>query len=378
MGRFILNPEFLDGKLALGFLGEVGKGNARANGTLGFSIAPGHNIKVGGEYLTQKLRYRFYDGSTQRWMQQWAIGGKYQAPINGCFLKGVILDGYYSNAPSKNLNTHQLSNTQLLYRKITGSLAYGFEGGIVCTPLNNTIITLLIDYDNVQYKNKFCRNKHQNGFGQTVKINQRLFSDLALNLLAEFRKPYNNYSAELLYSFNTKGNGASAGIFGGYTQGKSGLPSVATAGIQVGFSFGETAQTRSAYYSSDCCEASCSSELAAWVLEPAVYRPMVLAINEQKFVATCTPPQALTPAPDVVFLGTNFVSFNAAPYFTGDNLTWSATIDGPPVSSVTIDSSGFVTINLTPTQDADLFITVTATNSCGTAVGIFETIIQTE
>ncbi len=378
-GRVQLNHDGFNEQFAAAFLGEIGPNNGRANGTIGIEIDPNNYLKVGAEYLNQKLRYQFHHGKTSQWMYQWAVGGKYKAVIDHCFFKGILFDAFASNAPSKSLKTRQYTTTsdiETLKRRIAGSHAWGVEGGILFNPWKGASMSILADYDNLKYNRRYCSSKNVKGLGCTATLKQMVFENINLNLLAEFRRPYNNYSAELLYCRPQRCGTLTGGLFGSYMQGKAGLSNVAVAGVQIGFSFGGTSNT---CYQSSYCDSRCThSDLSAWMLEPAVYIPVVMTINEQQLTKRCIGPQASVPAPAIITLADNTLSFDASPYFTGDNLTWSVVSSNPSVASATINASGLVSITIPISQDATINYTVTATNTCGSAVSIFQIVYVTE
>ena len=376
IGRIVLNPEFCDGDVAVGLLGEVGKDNVRGNATIGYALTPSQSIKVGGEYLTQQLKYGFRSGHTKRWVQQWAVGGRYLALFDECFISGVTADAYYSQAGSKKLSARTLSDTQYVLRHIAGSYAAGADAGVLLAPWCGATLTLLADYDYVKFKRRYNADHNTNGFGGSFELTQQLFNGMDLSLKAEIRKPFNNYTARLLYASNNSFGPYTVGLFGGYTHGKSRIPNIATAGIEFGLNFGGAYDYRSDEWGSACCDQVCSSGLANWVLEPAVYMPIVLAARDQRVVNSCVPPQVIAGGiPNMLFPPDSPI-FDANTYFSGTNLTWSISSDTPGQVAATISPTGMVDLEYVSGLGA-ANITITATNACGSVQTTFFALFQT-
>ncbi len=381
IGRLAFNPEFWDGSVAVGLLGEAGNGTARGNASLAFSLPASQRIKIGGEFLTQKLGFNFKDGHVKQWVPQWAVGGKYQASIDYCFLRDIRVDIAYSSAISQDLKEHHLSNGSTLYRHIAGSEALEVGAGISLKPWCGALITILADYDHVKFKNKYDFIQNLKGFGGTAILNQRFFNCFDLNLRAEVRKPYNYYRAEILKGSEGSLQSYTLGIFGCYTQGKYGLPNVSTGGVMISYDFGSRKNCCKGPTNTECCTPTPCSSLASWVLEPAVYMPIVLAVSDQRKISPVPPPVCIPAAlvsqiPDQLEIPGAVYNYDVSSYFTGTNLIWSVVSADPSQVTASVNSAGVVLLTFVGGL-GQAGITVTATNGCGSAADGFSFSFQT-
>ncbi|MGK5594225.1 MAG: Ig domain-containing protein [Parachlamydiaceae bacterium] len=368
--KFTLIPREVTESSAVSFLGEAGRRNFRFNGTFGFLLNQQNRFKVSGEYLQQKLGYRFSTGKANRWVRQFATGATFQHDFCHSILSSGEVSGYCSYAPSHYLS-REIRNGFIYSRRIAGSTAYGFEGGATFKLWPLAFLSVDASYDKVIYHRRFHSRKHVEGFGGSFAFHQQLFDHFGLNLRAEFKRPYNYFRASVNWCHPCF-RGLAIGIFGSHIRGKSRLPSNTMAGFELNYVFSD-------FFNTGCFEqvcqtkSYCSQELACWVTNPAVYMPEVLAIAEEvkRRVTTCNGGPASTPVPNFSFSTSGPYSIDLSPYFTatdGGPLTFLA--EGLPSGSV-IDPltgliSGIAFASLTP-----FTVTVTAENTCGTTAQTF-------
>lgn len=384
--RLQLTPEICSDWFAFSFLGEAGVRNYRANGTLGFALAPCQRLKVGGEYLTQKLGYNFSSGKASRWMHQYAVGGTYQYLVDCNFIQSLDVHGHYSHAYSRQLSRAtcfpDIFTERRVRRHIAGSDAYNVSGGVTLNPWCFTNISLSLDYDNVRYNRKFHKHHTVSGFGGTVGFIQNLPYNFNVGFRGEFKRPYNYLEALIGWNTCTSWGNVNIGVYGGHTYGKEHLPSSTVAGIALNWDFD---WGFGGYFNNTCCPqdiccypcySSCN-DLAKWIeATPAVYVPEVLAISEQRRRTSCFPP---------VVLGTLTVPIAATPAVIATALLFNT--QGEPVTfSITTDAEVTATIDpvtgvITVTAIADLeahIITVTATTARGCSSSTTVTVQLTE
>jgi len=318
IARMTITPRFCSDRLAIGFMGELGDKQNRANGTMGIMLDPSLLLKFGGEVLNQKLTYRFSSGHKTRWMKQYAAGGTFQFVIRSCWIESVDVGGRWSRAPSRKLQDALCDPYITLKRHIAGSTGYGFNAGVTVLPWKGARLNAGVLYDQITYHVRHDRKKHDDGYGGLVCLEQNLTRGFLLNLKAEFRQPYNYYVGEIRWKSRLFSDGdCTLGAFGGYTQGHHKLPSSTTAGVEIGFDFGghnyQTVPSPNSYY--DSCgqlQGGCRQEMEflAWLGQPAVYMPQVLAKAEEKFEEKpCVSPTSMT-------VGTRFFSIDDLPAVT--------------------------------------------------------------
>jgi len=286
IGRLIITPEIGQGKAAFGLLGEAGQNNARASVTLGTNIGDCKRLKIGGEYLSQKMRYHYKTGHSQRWRQQWAVGGQYESTISYCWIDTLNIAADASYAKGRLLSGKNFGDGLSYRRRIAGSKTVTGQAGLTLLPWDGGKLTLLCDYDNFRYERSYQSLKRLSGFGWTAILRQKLFGCFDLYLMAENRRPYNNYTGILKWGKRSCVGPLTIGFFGGYLQGKAHLGNATTAGIELGWAFGLGTDTI-------CCNGKSSTlwydkepigTVTEWVQEPAVYLPVTFLIPDHKIV----------------------------------------------------------------------------------------------
>lgn len=360
--KFTLVPREVTDNSAVAFLAEAGRRNFRLNGTFGLLVNCENRFKVSGEYLQQKLGYKYTTGTAKRWVRQFAVGAAYEHDFCNSYITSGEISGYCSYAPTRHLS-NEASNGFIYSRRIAGSTGYGFEVGSTFKLWPCAFFIADANYDSVIYHRRFCSNKHVQGFGGSIGFHQQLFESVGFDLRAEFRRPFNFYRASLSWA-NPKYRGLTIGMFGSHTRGKSNLPSNTMAGVELSYVFSDIFSPE--YCETDCCDPIyCNPELACWVTTPAIYLPEVLAIAEEK-ARSCTLPVG-SAIPNVNLSVAGPFSINVAPFFVspdGTPLKFSATglPSGATIDPVTGVISGIATAEFQPTS-----VTVFASNSCGSS-----------
>lgn len=356
---------------------EAGYRDYRASGTFGWEPVPCQRIKITGEYLTQKIDYNFFSGVTRQWVQQGAVGVNYQYALNDRFQDYLFLTGWYSHAPSVHLGNRTGSFattagtvTWTDIRRIAGSNAGGVSPGITTHLWQGNEASLALNWDDAVYDNKNQPSKKAQGFGGTANMSQ-LFQiacqNFKIGASVAARTPFNYYEGELDWIKPFPTSNLLVGIFGGYTQGKFSLPNTAIAGVNIAYAI-DTPAPRTRVVP--------TQTFLAWMGEPAVRMPQVLAIADENVRKVTAPTCSQIAAP--TFTGTiggqdgptnTAQTFNSPSQFTGTNLTYSvatSTVAGGP-SNVTINpTTGAVTVNAAAFSIVN--ITITATNQCGASV----------
>lgn len=391
--RLTAAPIQISDKRGFSFLGEIGARNYRAGVTFGgdfnelmpdFLESSGQNrFKISAEFLSQSLQYKFGSGSTRRWVNQYAVGGGYQFKFSDAYpasvwIKSIDIDLSYSHALSRRLknlgcNAPDDFATTAIFRNIAGGDNIHGSFGCTVTPWDSGALFIAADYDYTFYSRKYESNKRSSGAGATVRLNQRLPYDLALEATTEFRRPFNYYEGAISWSTPLSWGALNISSYVSYTNGRDRLPNNTTAGLSIDLAFGgspafiyNNAPSFDNSYYPDCCSLSygnCDSDLLAWIARPAVYMPTVLAISDQLIAAVILP--CVTPT--AVPFPTNSpqepinLPFDAGAYFSGTNLVFSL---GQTTDPITINP---VTGLITATEFISSVETVTviATNSCG-------------
>lgn len=350
--------------------GEVGVKNYRASGTLGWQLEQAQRFKITGEYLAQKITYNFFLGDTQQWVNQGALGAKYEYDFANYALNPQFdLAGYYSHAPSKTLS--------VATGRIAGSNAGGIAPGVTIKPWSGARAGVDLNYDRVTYNTNAGVSKDANGLGGTARFNQALIGDLDLGLVAGFRQPFNNYQANLNWTTDSSAGEWIWGLGGEYTVGKNSLPSTYNVIASVNFLLDRGAPEVNRHRSlkgdyKDEVVAPDTYDFRRWVADPAVRMPQVLAIAQDSVPPGCgiaAPSFLSTIASPPLF--TTSGTLPVASHFGGSSLVYSLT----QVTPFTVPGTSAVTINSTtgvlsifdghPPLTTSATFTVTATNCAG-------------
>ena len=358
--------------------GEFGYNNLRGSGTYGVYFTPCQRIKLSGEYLAQKLKYDFKAGDNKHWVSQFAFGGEYQYLLGSSAFQSIDLAAAYSHAFSKKLgNKHYHDCT--LKRRIAGSNGVLTSLGTTVKLWRCAFLFWDLTYDWVKFQRVHQADKTANGFGAAFKFMQQFAKDFAFNLGAEFSRPFYDYQASLDWNHMFHSWGIGCGLFGGYTDGKKGVPNIGTGGIRLNIALGGKGSNccrKASTDSSASCYKRAYCNVLQWVATPAVRVPVVLTVADQKETkcVTCVPPTSTT-IPPVARINVGTSTFQLAQYFTSNEpLTYTLVIQGTPPagSSASIDpTTGVLTVTFGGGMSGAFSATVTATSPCGSTSQTF-------
>jgi hypothetical protein len=356
---------------ALAAFGEAGPKNFRGSATYGVYFNPVQRFKVTGEYLTQELSFH----SKKKWVSQYAVGAQYQYLFDNSHFQSLDMGTAYNQAFSRKLES---SNTRK--QRIAGSYgALSFIGTTVGL-WDCAFLAVKLDYDWIKFVRKYQSDKLSNGFGGSASFTQRFAKDFSFNLGAEFRRPFNSYQGLLNWNHRFSAFSLDLGLFGNLTYGHDKVRTIQTGGVQIGFSFGPKPKScgRSPELSirGKECYAREYCSVSQWVATPAVYVPVVLAIADEAL--NCTAPVVGNNPPTSLRAGLNPggqptpTEYDVSIYFSGSGpLTYSVSYDGslvPSGSSVSINpGTGVLTLDNSGASGVNLPLTITASNSCGSA-----------
>lgn len=382
---------WLTSNSAFSVLGEAAPRNYRLSLTGGWAISPTQRIKFSGEYLYQKMNFSFITEHNSRWVQQGAIGAEYVLDFGNTYVRAFELSGFLSHAPSKNLSAVLGSTTAnfittnwINHRRIAGSNAGGASGGLDFSFWMDSLIGFDLNYDDVNYDTKYAGSDNISGLGGTIRLEQRLGEHARIYALASQRKPFNNYKGTVSWDNFIYHGRWSTGLFGEYTSGKHNLPNSYNIGLSLNY-FADCLNAVPMNLKDEVIDVKNEGMVASandpnflnWVSDPAVYMPQVLAKTDQNVQALCPLGGVFSYGilSDQFVLGPGAsVTFATAQLFVGNELTYSVQFT-PALSfgdSITINSTtGEITARVgtvfPPAHDTTYVVTVTATNSCGSA-----------
>ncbi len=339
---------------------EAGPRNYRVSGTVGLRMNPRNRIKITGEWLWQDIDYGgFFTDTTREWVQQPAVGLGYQLALNNRFINYFDLGGYYSHAPSKTLiNVDFLDvpsgNIFTEMRRIAGSTAGGANAGVHFHPWCGAEGSLALNWDDVVYDNQNTDRVTAKGFGGTVALTQDLQAfgqDFEMGLSAAIRRPFDFYRAELNWVNPLPGSQLLIGIFGDYNRGKDELPNTGLVGLNLSFAVdAPVSRTKTG-------KGINPDSLLAWVNQPAVYMPQVLAISDEA-INQCTVGAGPGFRGQIADVKLSDLPLDLSHRFTGNGpFTFTLTKSS---GNAQIDASGKVTATVPSTN-----VVVTASGPCG-------------
>lgn len=296
-GRYI-SP--LSDVSAFSLLGEAGLRNLRLGGTLGFEINNYQRLKFSGDYLTQKITYAFFSRNNDSWVQQGSISGAYQYDLAGGSLSPQFdLSAYVSYARDNALGTttgNFVNQSGILQsfvnsKKIAGSLAYGVSPGLGMQLWHGNKTVLELNYDNVDYNQKYETGKDAEGIGGTIRLMQRLTNTIDVGASAAFRQPFNNYTASFYWARIPYYGEWRVGVDGAYTVGKNSMPDSYNVGLNFNYLIDPCPVVLPIHgwrgdYKDEAPLHFVPAHLTIrnYTAEPAVYLPVVLAIPDQSII----------------------------------------------------------------------------------------------
>ena len=266
---------------AFGIRGEAGVKNFRGSTTYGTYLADQHRFKISGEWLNQKLTYHFNPRRAKEWVSQYAVGGEYQYLIGNKIVQSIDLGTAYVHGFGRHLGEKENASRNIA--DSDGALSFL---GTTVRLWNCARLSIEANYDWVKYHQKYEHGRLANGFGGSAFFVQPFATDFTFALSAEFRKPFNSYQGSLNWKHFFQTWGIDFGIFGNITDGKEGLPDIKTVGVQLGFSFGGKGCKHPRFNDKKTEQTECYSRAYCnatdWASAPAVYIPIVLAMEDSK------------------------------------------------------------------------------------------------
>jgi len=277
--QFTTSSLLCDTDYAFGLIGEVGARNYRVNGTLGYEYCDAHLFKVGAEILNQRLKYDWDISDHKRWVHQYSVGAEYSYLFNEWCFTSLDLGANASRAGSRWVQEFEFRPFEITNR-IAGSDSYELVAGGTLSPWDCAEMSVAAVYDNVRYDihgNNSLQphhRRHVKGLGVSATFRQMFADCFNFEVTGEWRRPFDAVRGMIGWEGNTGWGNLGLGVFAAWTKGKSHLPDSNVWGLQIALDFG-------------CCNPvpvdPCSGpgrSLLAWVRNPAVYVPEVLAIAD--------------------------------------------------------------------------------------------------
>lgn len=265
--RLLITPTLEWNQIETLALFEGGPQTARANGTVSYNITPQHKIKIGGEYLVERLKYNFNSNETREGAGQFALGAKYEYKTCFDFLE-FEAGGSYSQASHHHLNP-KIVDDEVIFRRIGGSNIGQFHIGAAfipfdscCIPYERTILFVGVCYDYAKFDHLFYEKKMK-GSGVIFAWTQGVTPNIDFTLRGEIRHLYGLAEAMLMWHNPFRCENWDAGFYVDYVSGNQGISRSMVVGIQLSYDF-----------SGENCK------LLQWSRLPAFYKPIVLTFSD--------------------------------------------------------------------------------------------------
>lgn len=309
--RFAIEPYRIGEISAVSGILQVGLRDFRINGTYAVAVMQKHLFKISAEYLRQKLGFDYSSGHIHTWVDQYAVGGAGRIEWDCSFLEHLDVGVTYSHSPSKNLD-RKLSKGEnfIVRRRIAGADAFSVEAESSKRVYRGAVSGQLF-YDYVRFDQKFHSKKCISGPGAGLSVYHPFIGTTVLHLAAELRRPYLFLQARVDSKVRVASKIFKAGAFIESTKGFASIPSSTLFGFEFFFEFGEQKSARSA--AQDCVGITPLEQFAA---SPAVFKPQVLAVAEEKKYIFCEG-VVLTQDSLQVTIPVGEVSLDFSPYFSG-------------------------------------------------------------
>lgn len=293
---------------AYSIAGEAGRRNYRLAAALGWQISGSQRFKISAEYLRQNIAYAFFDGNTDQWVEQGAISADFESDILDTTLcSQFTLNANLSRAPSKTLRTDagDYTNSSGIIqpfteaKRLAGSTGGGFSPGIAIVPWRGGKVAAEVNFDSTRYDTVYFESEHASGVGGTVRVNQLIAEDVAVNLVGAFRQPYINYHGSIAWSNIPCYGKWTVGLMGEYTKGKNTLPDTYNVGISADYFIDQLFESPLARSDGidrfmharervdfngepSVTQRMERQEFLSWTSRPSVYMPQVLAITDSQ------------------------------------------------------------------------------------------------
>lgn len=345
---------------AVSALFQCGLRDVRMSGTYALDLGEGHLLKGTVEYLHEKLGFHFSSGSSHVWMQQYTVGAAYKWNQPFYCLESLDAGAAYSYSPSRTLPSKLAKNADLISeRRIAGA---DFASLFVSSRYDwgKAVIGGQILYDYVKFRRKLQDEKTITGPGVGISFHYPLFSGTQLHLSAEVRRPYIFLEGRFGWNMAIFSNRTSASVFIESTKGFSSIPDSTRFGIELSLQFGKRQEV-----SVEGEKFYCVTEAQRYARMPAVYRPQVLAISDERLHAFCEAPTAVRPF-GVISVPLGSFSLDASTYFSGGGPLVFISTDLP--SGFSIDPlSGVISGVADGSQLGTITSEILVINYCGRA-----------
>lgn len=324
-----LDPYRINDWQAAGGLVQIGKRDWRVNGTYAFSIEDQHLFKVSAEYLREKLGFGFHSGRLHAWVQQFAVGGEYRYCSPCGYMDYVDLGLNYSHSPTRVLNTKLVPDENLINeRRIAGADAVSVQAQTLWNVWKGSVGGALF-YDYVLYRRKLQHQKVVTGPGIGLNVHYPLWTGTRIHLNGELRRPYIFLEARLSWLMRFWSYSMGSSLYIESVRGLQSLPSSTRFGIEFAFHFKPSKKA--------CCppeDYSCPTAVQLFAKIPAVYRPQVLAMVDERSSTFLDILRSLQSLPNLV-VSVGSYSFDVSGYFAGDGPLVFVGYNFPP--GLTID-----------------------------------------
>lgn len=257
----------------INLLVDYGANERRANITLGH-VWDGHQqAKITYEYLTQRLPYDFDSGTVKEWVNQNAIGAAYQYLFFNHWIHSVDLNAYYIQANNKDDLSDVIFNrddeTLINFRRIAGGKEGTGTANISIHPFRQALISLGGGYSQIDYDIKYEDHSNNTTFAYNAGIEYLFNSRIKISSNLTHDAAQTEEKVRLSTIVLPK---IEAALSGDFSQGLNSLSN--STSVLFSLAYPVSGYT---LFSEDSL-----ASLKAWVQQPVVHAPRVLAIKDEE------------------------------------------------------------------------------------------------
>lgn len=269
----------------LNAIAEYGVNQYRINGTFDYQIRHDTLVKVGGEYLSQRLPFTFDSGEVEQRLHQTALGVRGQYLMNKTALKQINFGGYWAKTADSDLHIQSFVSGGATYnnqRMLAGATSQGVDVRGVFLVNKLTSLDVGLYFDDIKYKTELSSNDFDNnqGLGASLKVNRLLNEQTKFSAEASNRKIYNTYNVEIAHYISSFGqeSGLKLSLFVQRLSSRNDERSSNLCGF--GFSF-LGPQARRAHDLLNTIHTNTYTRRDRWIKDPAIYLERVIVNPEQ-------------------------------------------------------------------------------------------------
>jgi hypothetical protein len=279
---------YLTPRNAFGFEVDFGGYEFRLGGTLAHAFSDQQRVKISAEHLAQVFTFDFVSGDKDNWAGQNSFGAAYEFLPFQSWLKNIEIGGYYADTETETFDNKIFTTPAGAFTNIrgfAGAESYDVYAGSVFSPWWSTRIGTTLFYDHVNYNPRYVSADDSSGVGAAVSLEQLLTNHWKVDLLANPRRPFQRYIAEVSWLIPTRpGTRLEIGINASHLTGD--IFTSTDNRVMLGLSYswdGDPCGPQSNYANDN------PDSLITWASQPVGHMPAVLVQKDETVISGKVP-----------------------------------------------------------------------------------------